>query len=178
MAHGKGDFLLAAKIATDAKRAAPRSGRVRELLGLSLYHAEKYREATTELNAFKRMTGSLEQNHVIADCYRALGRSDRALELCQQVRRRDVAAAVWTETLLVAAGTLADQGDIDRALAYLERGDTKPKSVEPHHLRLWYLKAELLEKSGDRRAAGELWERIFAVDPAFFDVSERVTSAR
>jgi pentatricopeptide repeat protein len=174
IAHGKGDHLLAAKIAAAAKDAAPRSGRIRELLGLSHYQAGHYREAIPELNAFKRMTGSLEQNHVVADCYRAIGRPEKALELCGQVKRRDVPPDIWTETLLVAAGTLADEGHIEKALAYLRRGDTEVRSVQPHHLRLWYLEADLLEKSGQPDTAKAVWERIFASDPTFFDVAERV----
>src|SRR5262245_61288912 len=59
--------------AEEAKALAPRSGPVREVLGMALYRNERYREALRELQAYRRITGRPDQNHLIADAYRALG---------------------------------------------------------------------------------------------------------
>jgi tetratricopeptide (TPR) repeat protein len=118
----------------------------------------------------------VDQNHVIADCYRALGRPDRALEICHEVTPGLVSPEIWSEVLIVAAATLAEQGDYERALAQLARADLKPPEVKPHHLRLWYVRADLLEKAGRFKEAKSIWERISAEDPNFFDVSRRLKS--
>src|SRR5437879_5456383 len=59
----------AAQAAAEAKSLAPRSGSVRELLGVALYRADQYRDALQELQAYRRMTGRLDQTHLIADSY-------------------------------------------------------------------------------------------------------------
>lgn len=174
-AYGKGDYSRAASLAAQAKDQAPRSGRVRELLGLALYHGGNYKQASQELLAYRRLTGSVEQNHVIADCYRALNRPDKAQEICAQVSRKAVSPEVWAEVLIVAAGAAADKGDFDRALQHLERGEMEPRRVESHHLRLWYARADILERAGRRREARQIWERLFSEDPDFFDVAERMS---
>lgn len=173
----KGDYAHAASLASRAKADAQRSGRVRELLGLALYHSSSYREALRELLTYRRLSGKVDQNHVIADCYRATGRPDRALEICFEVTRGRVDAGVWAEVLIVSASALADQGDFERALGQLARGDLSPAKVEPQHLRLWYVRGDILEKAGRAKEALKVWERIVAEDPRFFDAAERLTGS-
>lgn len=175
-AYAADEFLKAATVLEQVKSLSARSGRVRETLGLAYYHAERWQEAARELLAARRMTGSSAQNHVIADAYRALGRPERALEICDEVRRDEVDPEIWAEVTIVAASALADQGKLEQALARLTRAELEPKAVEPRHLRLWYVKADLLERMGRRAEAKREWDRIMAEDPAFFDVAERVRS--
>lgn len=171
-----GDYEHAVSLAEQAKAGTQRSGRIRELLGLALYHTGKYKDAVRELLTYRRLTGLVDQNHVIADCYRALGRLDKALEVCHEATPSLVGPEIWSEVLIVSASTLADMGEPDKALAQTARGDLSPSKVEPHHLRLWYVRADLLEKTGRNSEAAALWERISAEDPQFFDVGERLTS--
>lgn len=177
-AFAAGDYEHAASLAERAKAGTQRSGRVRELLGLALYHIGNYKDAVRELLTYRRLTGLVDQNHVIADCYRALGRPERALEVCHEVTPEKVPPEIWAEVLIVSASTLADQGDLDRALAQTARGELKPPKVQPYHLRLWYVRADLLEKTGRNREAAAMWERISTEDPQFFDVGERLTAVR
>src|SRR6266542_1925982 len=79
--------IAAVASAIRAKELAPRSGAVREILGIALYRAERFRDALRELQAYRRMTGRLDQNHLIADCYRALGAPEKALEPVQDAVR-------------------------------------------------------------------------------------------
>lgn len=176
-AFAEGNFEVAARAALDAKRDAPRSGMVQEVVGLSAYHLGWWKEALGELMAYRRITGSKDQNHVIADCFRALGRPEKATEICGEVDKSEVPPEVWAETMIVAAGALADRGDLERALRTLARADLDPAVVEPYHLRLWYVRADLLERLGRQEAAHELWGRISAEDPEFFDVQERLEAS-
>ena len=176
-ALSSGDIERAVSLAREAKAMAPRSGRVRELLGLASYQAGNWQEALRELLAYRRLTALLEESHVIADCYRALGHPERALAVCEEISPRSVSPAVWAETVIVAASTLAEQGDFGRALAELRRADLEPREVQDYHLRLWYVMADILERAGKPDEARAVWERIYADEPDFFDVAERLKHA-
>ncbi|MGH2810142.1 MAG: hypothetical protein ACRDIA_04585, partial [Actinomycetota bacterium] len=140
-AFSSDDFARSAALGEIAKKCAPRSGLTRELLGLAYYRDEKWHEAARELLTYRRLTGSLDENHVIADCYRALGRPDRALEIVEEVKQADVDPEIWAELAIVAAGALADKGERQRALVHLLKADLRPRSVQEYHLRLWDVQA-------------------------------------
>jgi tetratricopeptide (TPR) repeat protein len=173
-ALSSGDSERAASLAREAKALAPRSGRIRELLGLTSYRCGNWQEALRELLAYRRLTGLLDENHVIADCYRALDHPERALAVCAEISPQRVSPAVWAETVIIAASTLAEQGETERALAELKRGDLEPRQVQEYHLRLWYVLADTLERAGRTAEARATWERIYAEDPDFFDVGDRL----
>ncbi len=73
------DYDEAIRLGEQAKHIALRAVVVRELLGLAYYRTGRWRDAIRELTAFRRISGSTEQNPVIADCYRAVGKPERAL---------------------------------------------------------------------------------------------------
>jgi tetratricopeptide (TPR) repeat protein len=177
-AFAEGEFDESAGYARQAKALAPRSARTMELLGLAYYHQGMWKEALRELLNYRRLTSALDQNHVIADCYRAQGRPDRAIEICAEVKPENASPETWAETVIVAAGALADKEDIRGALAMLSRADMGGDSIEPYHLRLWYVMADLLERAGRRREATELWRRIVAEDPDFFDAEQRLNQTQ
>ena len=170
------EYEDAARLAAEAKSSASRSPRVIELLGLALYHSGQWKEALSELLTFRRLTASVEHNHVIADLYRALERPDRALETTAEVSQADVTPETWVETMIVAAGALADKGDLNRAITMLARADPGPGPVEPYFLRHWYARADLLERAGRKDEARNLWRKIVATDPDFFDAEERLAA--
>lgn len=168
------DYARATELAERAKELANRSSLVREFLGLCLYRQERWQDAARELLTFKRFTGSLDQNHVIADCYRALKRPERALEICNEVSRDQVSRDTWAEVCIVAAGAHGDRNELSQALNSLSRTDLNPKAIEPYHLKIWYVKADLLERAGRRREARQVWELLASVDPDYFDVADRL----
>ena len=159
-------------------REVPDSPAVRELLGLTLYRLERWRSAATELEAYQALAGSADQLPVLADCYRALRRYRRVDELWTQLREASPSAAVVAEGRIVAAGALADQGDLQGALALLERVPASPRVVREHHLRQWYALADLYDRAGDAPRARTLFRRIRDVDPSFADVSQRIANLR
>ena len=110
---------------------------------------------------------------MLADCYRAMGQPARALELCNVMDPRKVPAPVFAEGLIVAAGALGDMGRTDEAIAALERVDIRPEAAEEHHLRIWYVLADLLERRGRFSQARSWFEAVAAADPDLTDAPQR-----
>src|SRR5919201_1451596 len=107
----RGDAGAGVAEAVKAKALAPRSGAVREVLGLALYGQGRFREALTEMQAYRRMTGRVDQNHIIADCHRALGHPERAVPLAEEaLASPKVPLAARAEAVVVAAAALASRG--------------------------------------------------------------------
>lgn len=167
------DYGEAIRLGEQAKHIALRSIAARELLGLAYYRAGRWSEAARELSAFRRLTGSAEQNPVIADCYRAMRKPDKAIEYCDEVLRGRVDEGVYYEAQIVAAGALADLGRLDEAIERLETLDLRPEVAQPHHLRAWYALADLLERRGRYTQARELFEAVAAADSEMTDAPAR-----
>jgi tetratricopeptide (TPR) repeat protein len=153
---------------------APDVPAVRELYGLNLYRLGRWKDAAKQLEAFRQLTGSVEQHPVLADSYRALGRHAKAEALWDELRRADAPGELVTEGRIVAGGSLADRGDIGGAIRLLEKGPVQVKRPRAHHLRLWYALADLYERAGDTPKARELFKRIVASEPDFGDAAERL----
>jgi tetratricopeptide (TPR) repeat protein len=158
-----------------AKHEAPRIAAVREAHGVALYLAERYADALTELQAYRRLTGRVDQNHLVADCLRALGRDlDRIVDAAQElVTAADAPADRRTEAAIVWAGALADAGDVGAGRAVLRRVAEEGGEAD-HHQRARYLAADLAERAGDAAEARRLFEAVAAVDPDYLDVGDRL----
>ena len=154
----------------------PDSADLRELLGVTYYRLGRWSLAQKELEAYIALTGSTEQHPVLMDCARALGRFKRVETLWEELRRVSPGAEIVTEGRIVAAGALADQGQLDQAIKLLERAPASQKRILPHHLRLWYALADLQERAGDIPAARALFRKVSAQDPSFVDVAERLAA--
>jgi tetratricopeptide (TPR) repeat protein len=158
-----------------AKELAPRSAAVRELTGLALYQLERFRQALTEMQAYRRISGRADQNHIIADCLRAVGRPDRAVPLAEEaLADRRVPMAAKTEAVIVAASALADQGRFEQALGLLRRVRTRDDVAGPEVLRVWYVTADILERMGRRQDALREFRKISRHDAGVYDVVERI----
>jgi tetratricopeptide (TPR) repeat protein len=161
--------------AEEAKALAPRSGAVREVLGISLYQSERYREALRELQAYRRITGRADQNHLIADSHRALGSPEKAVEMAQEALRiRAVPEEARAEAAVVGASALADAGRFDEALALLRSFPTKEQAVRSFDIRVWYVAGDILERAGRKREAAAEFRKIVRHDPGAFDAAERL----
>jgi tetratricopeptide (TPR) repeat protein len=154
-------------------RTAPSVAEVRELHGLILYRLRRWEAAIVELEAFRALTGSPEQNPVLADAYRALKRWDDVDELWRELRDYSPSAELVNEGRIVAAGALADRGDLRGALALLEKGWQQQPRPRDHQLRRGYALADLYERSGAPVKARELFRWIATKDPTFADAAER-----
>ena len=172
------DFTEATRLADQAKHIALRAVSVRELLGLAYYHQGRWQEAARELATFRRISGSKEQNPVLADSYRAMGKPDKAIELCDEIAPGETSEAVYYEGAIVAAGALADQGRVDEAIDRLERLDLRPEAASSHHLRVWYMLGDLLARHGRFTQAREWFEAVAQADPEATDAPERAAKLR
>ena len=168
-----GDIETAIKLAEQAKHMALRAAAPRELLGLAYYRTGRWQEATRELTAFRRFSGSTEQNPVIADSYRAMKKPEKAVELIDDMDPRTVPEAVYYEGQIVAAGALADMGRLDEAVARLERLELRPVTAKEHHLRAWYMLADLSERKGRFTQARNWFDAVAAADPDATDAPAR-----
>lgn len=155
---------------------APGAPAVRELLGLTLYRLGRWRAAIEELDAFHTLTKSYDQHPVLADCHRALRHWKAVDELWEDLRQASPGAELVAEGRIVAAGALADRGDMADAIQLLERSPAGRKRVRPHDLRVSYALAGLYERSGDVPRARELLRIVAIHDPDFVDVEARLSA--
>ncbi len=133
-----------------ARAARARGGRigvVRETVGLVAYRAGEWAEAIGELRAARRMGGGPGHLAVMADCERALGHPERAIELSRSVEADALDAEAATELHIVVAGARADLGQAEAALAQIERLGLDRAQTHP---RLAYAYADLLLTAGRR----------------------------
>jgi tetratricopeptide (TPR) repeat protein len=172
----RGDSGAAASEARKAKERSPRSPSVREVLGLALYGQERWRDALTEMKAYRRMTGNADQNHIIADCLRALGKPQEAVPLAEEELRAKVSNEVKAEAVIVAASALADQGRFAEALAFLGRAKTRADVAEDYTLRLWYVRADILARAGRTDEAAAEFRKVLRHDATAFDAAERLAA--
>ncbi|HTZ42578.1 MAG TPA: tetratricopeptide repeat protein [Jatrophihabitans sp.] len=131
-----------------ARGRGARVAAVREATGLAAYHAGEWAEALSELRAARRISGDASNLPVMADCERALGRPERALKSLDDPAIGKLDPATRAELLIVAAGARRDMGQLDAALAVLERFGLDTSRPKPGSARLWYAYADALEAAG------------------------------
>lgn len=147
-----------------AKTQASRIPDIREGLGVAHYQAGDFREALKELRTYRRMAASNDQDHLIADCLRGLGRGvDEVAETVEVLVAADgVPPDRQVEGLLVWAGALRDAGDIAGARSVLRRADDDllRRADEEAHARFDYLVGDLAAAAGDNGAARTSFTRL------------------
>lgn len=147
-----------------ARARASRLAVVREACGEAAYAAGEYAEALSELRAAKRMNGVTAYLPIMADCERALGRPERALELAKSPAIRNFTPEAKAEMTIVEAGARRDMGQIDAALRTLELAPLNHKSRASWVVRLRYAYADTLLSAGRKTDALEWFHRTEAID--------------
>jgi tetratricopeptide (TPR) repeat protein len=147
-----------------ARARAARIAVVREACGEAAYHAGEYAEALAELRAAKRMNGSNDYLPVIADCERALGRPEKALELARTPAVVNLEDPLKAEMTIVEAGARRDLGQIDAALRTLEAAPLRTRSRADWVVRLRYTYADTLAAAGRTEEAVEWFHRTVGID--------------
>jgi hypothetical protein len=171
-----GRIDVALETLTWAKHEATRVGVVREALGVARYLDEDYAGALTELQAYRRISGRVDQNHLIADSLRALDRgTDRIIEPLEELLADDrVAEDRRAEAVIIWAATLADEGDLDGARAMLRRHLARPGGAEAaaHDLRVRVLAADLADRAGDGAEARRHRDVIAQAEPELMELAD------
>jgi tetratricopeptide (TPR) repeat protein len=158
-----------------ARRLASRIAAVREAVGLAAYHAGEWQTAIAELRTYHRMSGRQTHLAVLADCERALGRPERAIDLFRGANRESMDPAEAIELLIVAAGARGDLGQGDAAVAMLQVRELTAAADEPWAARLRYAYADSLLAVGRREEAREWFARAADADEAAeTDAAERL----
>ncbi|WP_236145966.1 MULTISPECIES: lipopolysaccharide assembly protein LapB [unclassified Micromonospora] len=158
-----------------ARRLASRIAAVREAVGLAAYHAGEWQTAIAELRTYHRMSGVQSHLAVLADCERALGRPERAIDLFRGAEQEKLEAAVAIELLIVAAGARGDLGQRDAAVAMLQVPELTTDTAQPWTARLRYAYADALLAVDRRAEAREWFSRAAEVDAeAETDAAERL----
>ena len=170
----RGRFDDARRMVAPVLRDLPEMAFGHEIAGLAFYQTGQWRKAAAELEVARQLDRTLNHHAVLADCYRALKRYDLVDRLWLEVREGSPAPDLMAEARIVAAGALADQGDLKGALKLMERGADVPKKVRQHHLRQWYVLGDLHDRSGDIIKARRLFGMIAEVEPDFADVRDRL----
>ncbi|MDP9463201.1 MAG: tetratricopeptide repeat protein [Actinomycetota bacterium] len=170
----RGRFDDARRMVQPVLRGLPAMAFGHEIAGLALYRTGQWRKAAAELEVARQLDRTVNHHAILADCYRALKRYDMVEQLWLELREGSPAPALMAEGRIVAAGALADQGDLKSALKLMERAADVPKKIREHHLRQWYVLADLHDRSGDIIKARRFFGMIAEVYPQFADVSDRL----
>jgi tetratricopeptide (TPR) repeat protein len=121
---------------------------VREAAGVVAYRAEEWAEALSELRAARRLGGGPGLLAIMADCERALGRPERALEIARSAEAAQLAPEDAAELRIVAAGARRDLGQPEAAVVALQGPDLDMARHDPWSARLFYVYADNLAAAG------------------------------
>ncbi len=147
------DPQLALAHARFARSRAGRVAAVREAAGVAAYHAGEWSEALAELRAARRLSGGPGRLAMLADCERAMGRPERALEIARSPEAAQLGTDEAVELRIVAAGARRDLGQFDAAVLALQGPDLEAAGSEPWRARLRYAYADNLLAAGREQDA-------------------------
>ena len=165
MAAGQEDDLdRSYQYALAARRLAARVGVVRETCGIAAYQAGKWAEALAELRAARRLTGQGSYLPLMADCERALGRLDRALDLVTGPDAQQLDRQSQIELRIVESGIRRDQGFPEAAVVALQIAELSDGRQRPGSARLFYAYADALLETGRDEDARYWFGRAAAAD--------------
>jgi tetratricopeptide (TPR) repeat protein len=163
------------RYAKQARGLAARVGVVRETCAIAAYQAGDWAGALTEFRAARRLTGRRSYLPLMADCERALGRLDRALELVTGPEASAADRETQLELRIVESGIRRDQGLLDAAVVALQGPELRGGRIRPEHARLYYAYADALLQAGRDDEAREWFGRAAAADvDGDTDAAERV----
>jgi tetratricopeptide (TPR) repeat protein len=158
-----------------ARRWGSRVPAVREAVGLAAYQAGQWQTAVSELRAYHRMTGLQAHVAVLADCERAMGRPERAIDLYRATDGSGLEDAERVELLIVAAGARMDMRQPEAAVAMLQIRELASAKITPWLARLRYAYADALLTAGREDEARDWFARAAEVDDdVTTDAAERL----
>ncbi|MCU0260797.1 MAG: hypothetical protein MUE78_07240 [Ilumatobacteraceae bacterium] len=167
-------FDEARRMVAPVLREAPGVAAAHEVAGLADYRRGRWKPALSSLETARALRPSPELLPVIADCQRALRRWADVERTWAELKRASPSHEVMAEGRIVAAGALADRGDLTGAIRLMEPAASPPKRVRDHHLRQWYVLGDLHDRAGDVVGARRWFRLVAQHDPGFVDVGDRL----
>lgn len=155
------DPELAFDHALAASRRGGRLGVVREAAGMTAYAAGKFSEALREFRTYRRISGDNAHLPEMVDSERALGRSDKALQLAEEAPLDKLPAVSRVELAMVVAGIHLDNNDAKAAVTALEIPQLNPRRGFSYSPRLFSAYAEALQAAG-RSDEARKWSNLAA----------------
>jgi tetratricopeptide (TPR) repeat protein len=152
------------RYAKQARGLAARVGVVRETCAIAAYQAGDWAAALAEFRAARRLTGRDSYLPLMADCERALGRLDRALDLVTSPEAKAADRETRLELRIVESGIRKDQGLLDAAVVALQGPELTASRIRPEHARLYYAYADALLATGRDDEAREWFGRAASAD--------------
>ncbi len=143
-----GDPQQAYQYAQKARGLAGRVGVVRETCAIAAYQAGDWAGALAEFRAARRLTGRSSYLPLMADCERALGRQDKALDIVTGPEARSADHRTQVELRIVESGIRRDQGLPDAAVVALQGPELTGERIRPEYARLYYAYADALLQAG------------------------------
>ncbi len=150
------DPQQAYQYAKQARSLAARVGVVRETCAVAAYQAGDWTTALAEFRAARRLTGRSSYLPLMADCERALGRPDRALDIVTGPDAQRADHHTQIELRIVESGVRRDQGLPDAAVVALQGPELTGERIRPEYARLYYAYADALLQA-DREDEARVW---------------------
>lgn len=151
--------------AVAARDLAARVGVVRETCGIAAYQAAKWAEALAELRAARRLTGKGSYLPLMADCERALGRLDRALDIVTGPETQQLSRDIQIELRIVESGIRRDQGFAEAGVVALQIPELNDDRHVAGKARLFYAYADALDEAGRTDEARHWFAKAAESDP-------------
>ncbi len=152
------------RYAKKARGLAARVGVVRETCAIAAYQAGDWTAALAEFRAARRLTGRASYLPLMADCERALGRLDRALDLVTGPDAQAADQPTRVELRIVESGIRRDQGLLDAAVVALQGPELSGERIRPEYARLYYAYADALLQVGREDEARTWFGRAASAD--------------
>ncbi len=150
--------------ARKARDLAGRVGVVRETCAIAAYQAEDWAAALAEFRTARRLTGRASYLPLMADCERALGRLDRALDIVTGPEASRADDATRIELRIVESGIRRDQGLPEAAVVALQGPELADPRTKQEFVRLYYAYADALLSVGREDDARTWFRRAAAAD--------------
>lgn len=134
---------------------------VREAAGMTAYDAGKFSEALREFRTYRRISGDNAHLPEMVDSERALGRTDKALQLVEEAPLDKLPAISQVELAMVVSGIHLDNNDAKAAVTALEIPQLNPRRGFSYSPRLFSAYAEALHAVG-RSDEARKWSNLAA----------------